>query len=101
MTGNSPAWLPPAADVRLLWIGVLGMGFAGALHVLGTLPDIFADAAFSPERWIALAIRALPQLRPAVVRRRWAYAVSLLLAVVEGPVDRAALVDFLVGGISA
>lgn len=61
----------------------------------------FADAAFSQDRWTALAIRALPHLRPAVVRRRWSYAVSLLLAVVEGPVDRANLVDFLVGGLSA
>lgn len=65
-------------------------------------PDsTFADAAFSQKRWIALAMRALPHLRPAVVRVRWAYAVSLLLAVVEGPVDRASLVDFLVGGVSS
>ena len=65
-------------------------------------PDsTFANATFSPERWTTLTMRALPHLRPAVVRRRWSYAVSLTLAVVEGPVDRASLVDFLVGGLSA
>ena len=65
-------------------------------------PDsTFAIATFSQERWTALAVRALPHLRPALVRRRWSYAVSLILAAVEGPVDRASLVDFLVGGLSA
>jgi hypothetical protein len=39
---------PPAADVRLLWLGALLMGFAGAVHGLATLPDIFADGALSP-----------------------------------------------------
>ena len=63
--------------------------------------SIFADTAFSPERWTALAIRSLPDLQAGVVRQRWSYAVTLLLAVVEGPVDRPSLVDFLVGGLSA
>jgi AcrR family transcriptional regulator len=65
-------------------------------------PDsTFADTAFSPERWTKLATRALPDVRPTDVRQRWSYAVALLLAVVEGPVDRAPLVEFLVGGLSA
>jgi AcrR family transcriptional regulator len=65
-------------------------------------PDsTFADATFSPERWTALVTGALPDLRPAVVHQRWSYVVSLLLAVIEGPVDGGSLVDFLVGGLSA
>lgn len=61
----------------------------------------FAQAAFAPERWTALAERALPKVPSEVVRRRWGYAVASLLAMVERPVDRDELVDFLVGGLSA
>ena len=43
---QAPA-LPPA-DVRLLWIGALGMGLAGAFHGLATFPDFFTNALFSP-----------------------------------------------------
>jgi AcrR family transcriptional regulator len=65
-------------------------------------PDsTFADDTFSPERWTALVKRALPHLPPAVVLQRWSYVVSLLLAVIEEPVDGGSLVDFLVGGLSA
>ena len=65
-------------------------------------PDsVFAHEALSHERWAALVERALPKVPSAVVRRRWTYAVELLLAVIERPVDRDELVDFLVGGLSA
>jgi AcrR family transcriptional regulator len=65
-------------------------------------PDsTFADATFSPERWTALVTRALPALSPEAARRRWEYAVALLLAVAETPVDGRSLVDFLVAGLSA
>jgi AcrR family transcriptional regulator len=60
----------------------------------------FADAAFSRDRWAALASRALPHLDPAVVSARWSYAVTLLLAAVNPPPDPQSLVDFLVGGLS-
>src|SRR5258705_12980244 len=61
----------------------------------------FAQGAFAPQRWTALAERALPNVPSDVVRRRWSYAVALLLAMVETRVDRDELVDFLVGGLSA
>jgi hypothetical protein len=66
-------------------------------------PDsTFAREVFAPDRWSALAARALPELPAQVVRRRWSYAVSLLLAVVEQPrIDRDQLVAFIVGGLSA
>jgi hypothetical protein len=38
----------PAADVRLLSLGVLAMGVAGTFHGLGTFPDFFVDGFFSP-----------------------------------------------------
>jgi hypothetical protein len=43
-----PTPVLPAADLRLLWVGSLAMGVAGAIHVLVTIPDIFAGGAFSP-----------------------------------------------------
>jgi len=61
----------------------------------------FADEAFSPDRWAALATRARPDLPPTLIRRRWDYAVALLLAVAETPADHVSLVDFLVAGLSA
>jgi hypothetical protein len=48
LRGVAPPAPMPAADVRLLWLGVLAMGVAGALHGLGTFPDIFMDGVFSP-----------------------------------------------------
>jgi AcrR family transcriptional regulator len=65
-------------------------------------PDsTFAEATFSPDRWTALVIRARPDLSPEEARRRWGYAVALLLAVPETPVEAGSLVDFLVAGLSA
>ena len=65
-------------------------------------PDTtFADATFSPDRWTTIVIRARPELSAEAARRRWRYAVALLLAVAETPVDAASLVDFLVAGLSA
>lgn len=59
LSGVEPPARAPAAGTRLLWIGVLAMGLAGLLHGLGTLPDIFADAVFSP---------ASPEVRRAMER---------------------------------
>ena len=87
--------LAAGSDRERLWVRLL-------VDAVRRDPDsTFADATFSPARWNALAIRALPQLPPKVVRRRWNYAVALLLAVVERPVDRNSLVEFLVAGLSA
>jgi AcrR family transcriptional regulator len=61
----------------------------------------FARETLSHARWTDLVTRALPKLPSAVVRRRWDYAVVLVLELVERDVDRDALVDFLVGGLSA
>jgi AcrR family transcriptional regulator len=61
----------------------------------------FADARFSTDRWTALVIRARPELSRKVARRRWEYAVALLLAVAETPVDGTSLIDFIVAGLSA
>src|SRR5262245_19184170 len=36
----------PGGNMRLLWLGALGMGIAGALHGLGTIPDIFTEGFF-------------------------------------------------------
>jgi AcrR family transcriptional regulator len=61
----------------------------------------FARETLSHDRWTDLVTRALPKLPSVVVRRRWDYAVVLVLELVERDVDRDALVDFLVGGLSA
>ena len=61
----------------------------------------FAQEKFSPQRWEALITRALPNLDENVARQRWRYAVSLLLAVIERPTDREALIDFMAGGLEA
>jgi hypothetical protein len=47
----------PAADVRLLWIGALAPGIAGAVHGLGVVTDLFTDGLFTP---------AAPDLRRAM-----------------------------------
>jgi AcrR family transcriptional regulator len=60
----------------------------------------FADATFSPDRWTALVTRARPDLSPALARRRWAYAVALVLATAETRADAKSLTDFLVAGLS-
>ncbi|MBM4072787.1 MAG: hypothetical protein FJ271_28250 [Planctomycetes bacterium] len=48
LRGVAPPAPAPAADMRLLWLGALAMGMAGALHGLGTIPDIFVDGVFAP-----------------------------------------------------
>jgi AcrR family transcriptional regulator len=63
--------------------------------------SVYARETLANDRWMALVGRALPRVPAAVLRRRWDFAVELLLAVVERRVDRDDLVDFLVGGLSA
>ena len=87
--------LAHGTDRERLWVRLL-------VDAVRRDPDsTFADAAFSPDPWAALATRARPDLPARVVRRRWGYAVALLLAVAETAVDRASLVDFLVAGLTA
>jgi len=49
----------PDAEVRLLWIGALPVGIAGALHGLAALTDIFMDGALTPS--LAEVRRAMEQ----------------------------------------
>lgn len=78
-----------------LWVRLLA-------DVIRRDPDsAFARDTLAHDRWTELAARALPKLPATVVRRRWDYGVVLVLELVERDVDRDALVDFLVGGLSA
>lgn len=68
----------------------------------------FISDAFSLDRWAGMVSRALPDDPPEAVRRRWGYAVTLLLQLTGRPHgeqqeqakgDRDELVAFLVGGL--
>ena len=79
-----------------------------AMMILRGYDVPFISDAFSLDRWSRMVSRALPDVPAEVVRRRWGYAVTLLLQLTGQPHDerqkpdrdnRDELVAFLVGGL--
>jgi AcrR family transcriptional regulator len=79
-----------------------------AMMILRSYDVPFVSDAFSLDRWAGMVSRALPEVPTDVVRRRWGYAVTLLLQLSGQPHDereeqargdRDELLAFLVGGL--
>jgi AcrR family transcriptional regulator len=79
-----------------------------AMMILRGYDVPFISDAFSLDRWAVMVSRALPDVPTDVVRRRWGYAVTLLLQLTGRPHDerqehttddRDELLAFLVGGL--
>ena len=96
------AWADGTTKERL-WARLL------AMMILNGHDVPFVSDAFSLDRWASIVSRALPDVPPAAVRRRWGYAVTLLLQLTgqphagarreRAPDERDELIAFLVGGL--